>query len=219
MTVPSLSILLADDHRLFREGLRALLEKCPEVTDVWEATDGRTAVRMALAERPGLVIMDVSMPVLNGIEATREILRAWPEARIVALSMHADQRFVTEFLRAGAVGYLMKDSAFEEIQQAIHAVLTGRQCFSRAITELMVKAFLLRQPDGQTSGVFAILSARERQVLQLLAEGRSTKEIAGLLEISGKTVETHRQQIMAKLNLYSVAELTRFAIREGLTPL
>jgi DNA-binding NarL/FixJ family response regulator len=218
-TTPRVRILLADDHRIFREGLKALLEKCPEVGEVIEAADGREAVQLAAAERPDLIIMDVSMPILNGIEATRQILESRPEARIIALSMHADRRFVTEALRCGVLGYLLKDSAFEELQQAIRAVLAQRPYLSGPITEMMVKAFLQKQPQGQESSVFEILSGRERQVLQLLAEGKSTKEIAGHLEISVKTVETYRQQIMAKLNLHSIAELTRFAIREGLTPL
>ena len=212
-------ILLADDHRIFREGLTALLEKCPEVAEVIAAADGREAVRLALAERPDLIIMDVSMPQLNGIEATRQILQEQPTARVIALSMHADRRFVTEALRCGVMGYLLKDSAFEELHLAIRAVLAKRPYLSGPITEMMVKAFLQKQPQGEDLSVFDILSPRERQVLQLLAEGKSTKEIAGHLEISVKTVETYRQQIMAKLNLHSIAELTHFAIREGLTPL
>lgn len=212
-------ILLADDHRIFREGLKSLLLTCPEVGSVLEAADGREAVRLAVAERPDLIVMDVSMPLLNGIEATRQILRELPESRVIALSMHTDRRFVTEALRSGVMGYLLKDVAFEELHQALRAVLDHRPYLSGSITEMMVKVFLQRHPGDQASPVFDILSSRERQVLQLLSEGKSTKEIAGVLEISVKTVETYRQQIMDKLNLYSIAELTRFAIREGLTPL
>ncbi len=212
-------ILLVDDHRIFREGMKALLEKCPEVESVAEAADGSQAVKHALEKFPDVIIMDVSMPILNGIEASKQILHENPDAKIIVLSMHADRRFVIEALRTGILGYLIKETAFEELYSALKAVLQGRNFLGTRITEMVVKAFLKSAPKGEAPSIFEILSPRERQVLQLVSEGKSTKEIGGLLQISVKTVETHRQQIMAKLNLNSIAELTRFAIKEGLTPL
>lgn len=214
----SLRILLADDHKMFRDGLRPLLEGTPGLSVAGEAADGHEAVRLAAELRPDVVVMDISMPDLNGIEATRRIRAVAPGTRVIVLSMHADRRFVTEALKAGACGYLLKDSAFAELVEAIRSAAQGRAFLSRAITDVVVQDYvgLARQEDGSA---FAILSAREREVLQLVAEGSSTKEIADRLAISVKTVETHRRQIMERLGLRSVAELTKYAIREGLTPL
>ncbi len=213
-----LRIILADDHQIFREGLRTLLEKQPGTRVVGEAADGREAVRLTAERQPHLVIMDISMPVMNGIEASRQILADHPETLIVGLSMHADCRFVLETLKAGARGYLLKDSAFEELAAAIREVRLGRIYLSPAATDLVVRDFLQREQPARAPGAFGVLSSREREVLQLIAEGRSTKEIAADLGISAKTVETHRKQIMHKLKLFSIAELTKYAIREGLTP-
>ncbi len=211
-------ILLADDHKLFRDGLRTLFDGKADVTVVGEACDGGETVRMARELSPDVILMDVSMPELNGIEATRQILAERPGVKIVILSMHSDRRYVIEALKAGAVGYLLKDSAFEELIEALRDILRGRIRLSREITDIVVNDYI-QLARSEESSAFTLLSAREREVLQLLAEGNSTREMAARLNVSVKTIETHRKQIMDKLDLHSVAELTKYAIREGLTPL
>ncbi len=209
-------ILLADDHRIVREGLRSLFEKESDLLVVGEAQNGREAVRLATQLRPEVVVMDLSMPELNGIEAIRQILAKLPRTKVLALSMHSNKRFVVEALRAGAAGFLLKDSAFEELVRALRIVLENRSYLSPEVTGAVIDDVAHRVPAGPESAVLR-LSDREREVLQLLAEGRSTREIAERLHVSGKTVDTHRQHIMKKLDLHSVAELTKYAIREGLT--
>jgi two-component system response regulator NreC len=211
-------IILADDHKIIRDGLRSLIDKDPGMEVIAEAEDGRTAVRLALNLVPDVVVMDIAMPALNGIEAASQIIAALPKAKVIALSMHADKRYVVEMLKAGASGYLLKDSAFEELAHAIKTVLEGRTYLSPLVTEILIDDYLHLSQQADQS-VFTILSSREREVLQLLAEGNSTAQIAERLHVSIKTVETHRQHIMNKLNLHSVAELTKYAIREGLTSL
>lgn len=212
------TILLADDHRIMREGLRALLEKDPEFEVVAEAENGRDAIRLTRENKPGVVIMDVTMPDMNGIEAAREIKRRCPESRIVALSMHTDRRFASEMLKAGAGAYVLKDSAFDELTEAIRIVLRGHVYLSPVVADTVVEAYVAGQTAGPRS-VRPSLSGREREVLQLLAEGHSTKEAAHRLHLSPSTVDTHRKNIMEKLDLHSVAELTKYAVREGITPL
>jgi len=212
-----LRILLVDDHQIVRQGLRTLLEKEPDMEVVAEAEDGRAAVRLAREVSPQVVIMDVAMPDLNGIEATRQIVAESPGIKVIALSMHADRRFVANMLKAGASGYLLKDAAFEELAQAIRTVAANRTYLSPEVSDIVVKDYL-KGPQEEASA-FSLLTAREREVLQLLAEGKSTREIADCLHVSVKTVETHRQQIMSKLDIRSVAELTKYAIREGLSSL
>lgn len=207
-------ILLADDHRLVREGLRTLLERAGHEI-VGEAADGRAAVELAAALEPELVLLDVSMPRLNGIEAARAILAARPSTRIVMLSMHDDLRYVVESLRAGALGYLLKDAALEELLAMLPHVLAGRICLHPAVSGRLVREFLERGAREEAS-VFTLLSPREREVLQLIAEGRGTREIADGLHLSVKTVESHRAQIREKLGLGTVADLTRYALKEGL---
>jgi DNA-binding NarL/FixJ family response regulator len=214
----STRILIADDHQIMRQGLRALLEGQPGITVVGEAENGRKAVHLAAETRPDVVIMDISMPDLNGIEATRQIKAHDPVVRIVALSIHSDRRFVLQIFRAGAAGYLLKDCAFEELTRAIHTVVDGQAYLSPSIAGLVVGEYIRTLTTGTPHGI-PNLSPREREVLQLIAEGRSTKEIASALEVSIKTIETHRRQIMTKLGINSVAELTKHAIREGLTTL
>jgi len=214
----SIRILLADDHKITRQGLRSLLEKQSDMEVVAEAEEGRTVVRLVREMLPDVVIMDVSMPDLNGIDAARQITREFDDVRIVALSMHSDSLFVTEMLKSGALGYLLKDCAFEELALAIRTVVAGKTYLSPSISSVVVDDYLHRLSKADFSGL-DVLTSREREVLQLLAEGKSTKQIALKLHISAKTVETHRRQIMNKLDIHTIAELTKYAIRKGLTSL
>ncbi len=214
----SIRILLADDHKIIREGLRTLLEKEQGMEVVAEAENGRMTVKLAMKLSPQIIIMDVTMPDLNGIEATRQIISDLPGAKVIALSMHSDRRFVTRMLEAGASGYLLKDCAFDELISAIRAVSTNQTYLSPAIASIIVEDYR-GYLSKKSSSVSSPLTAREHEVLQLLAEGKSTKQIASCLHVSGKTVETYRRQIMEKLNIYNIAELTKYAIREGLTSL
>jgi DNA-binding NarL/FixJ family response regulator len=211
-------ILLADDHKIVRDGLRALIEKQPDMEVVAEAADGRAAVHMAKELSPDVVIMDISMPDLNGIEAARQIVVESPRVKVITLSMHSDSRFVKEVFKVGASGYLLKECAFDELSNAIHTVIADQIYLSPHITHVVLNDYLSKVPMTEAS-VFSILTAREREVLQLMAEGKTTKEIAYALDLSVKTVEAHRQKIMEKSNIHSVAELTKYAIREGLTSL
>ncbi|MBI5409564.1 MAG: response regulator transcription factor [Nitrospirae bacterium] len=212
----SLRIILADDHKIMREGLRTLLEKQDDFLIIAEAGNGRTTVKLAEEHNPDLVVMDTVMPDLNGIEATRQIIARNPKIKIIALSMHSDKQFVMQMLKAGASGYILKDCAFKELVYAIQSVVDGYIYLSPRINTILLKERVFEHKEVNASA-FAALSNREREVLQLIAEGRSTKEIAETLFVSVKTIETHRQQIMSKLNIHSIAGLTKYAIREGLT--
>ncbi|MDD3844720.1 MAG: response regulator transcription factor [Syntrophorhabdaceae bacterium] len=212
-------IVVADDHKIMREGLKALIEKQLDMEVAAEAQDGVTATKLARKLLPHIVIMDIGMPEMNGIDATRQIVAENKGVKIIALSMHSDRRFVLEMLKAGASGYLLKDSAFEELVSAVHTVMTGQSYLSPRITDIVVKEYLHNLPGNDQPTAFSILTRREREVLQLLAEGKTTKQIACTLNLSAKTVESHRQQIMDKLQTRSVAELTKYAIREGITSL
>lgn len=214
----SIRILLADDHQLFREGLRSLLEKEPDVKVVAEADNGRAAVELAGELKPDVVTMDISMPDLNGMEATQQMAKQVPGTKVIGLSMYSDRHFVEGMLKAGASGYLLKDCANEEFIRAIRAVAAGQTYLSPAVAGKVTEDYV-RLAKGQSLPASKTLSAREREVLQLVAEGWGSKQIAGELGVGVKTVESHRHQIMEKLNVHSVAELTKFAIREGLTPL
>jgi DNA-binding NarL/FixJ family response regulator len=214
----TIKILLADDHKIVRDGLRSLIESHTDMGIVAEAENGRTAVELAQKLSPDVVVMDISMPDLNGIEATRQIISARPEVKVIALSMHSDKRFVVGMFQAGASGFLLKDCAFEELASAIVSVTTNQKYLSPHVAGVMIDDYLQRFPPEDDS-VSSALTKREREVLQLLAEGWSTKQIASHLSVSVKTVETHRRQIMKKLNVHSIAELTKYAIREGLTSL
>lgn len=214
----TIRILLADDHKIVREGLKALLDKESDMEVVAVAEDGRTAVQLARDLLPDVAVIDIGMPGMNGIEATRCISVEDPGTRVLVLSMHSARRYVLEALSAGAKGYILKDCASEELARALRIVAADETYLSPKIAGILVKdcvTFLPVESEASTS----ILSRREREVLQLIAEGHNTKEIAFMLDVSIKTVETHRQQLMKKLNLQSVAGLTRYAIREGLTPL
>jgi DNA-binding NarL/FixJ family response regulator len=214
----SIRILLVDDHKILRDGLRSLLQTHADFEIIGEAQDGRAAVEMAERLSPNVVVMDIGMPDLNGVEATRQIIERVPAVRVIALSAYADRRLIAETLKAGASGYLLKDSAFEELAEAIRTAAAKRVYLSPKIAAELVDDYVRMSRDpGPT--VFESLSPREREVLQLIAEGHSTKECARILKVSVKTVETHRRQVMNKLELFSVAELTRYAIREGLVSL
>jgi two-component system, NarL family, response regulator NreC len=217
--IPLKRVIIADDHKIIREGLRSLLERSGEFECVGEADDGRQAVMLATELRPDIVIMDIAMPNLNGIEATRQIKNELPEVEVVVLSMHATRNYVLQVLQAGASAYLLKDSAFEELSTALLAISRGGMYLSPAITKTAALATLKGGVSGGIGGQTEHLTRRELQVLQLIAEGKSTKDIAARLELSVKTVETHRKQIMDKLEIRSIAGLTKYCIREGLTSL
>ena len=212
----SIKILLADDHRIMREGLRCLIEKEADLKVVAEAADGRTAVRLAREVSPDMVIIDITMPDLNGIEATQQILSEAPNIKVLAVSMHSDDQFVTGMLRAGASGYFLKDCAADELVYAIRAVIAGEIYLSPKIASMVVEGYLRALSKRQTTKG-AELTASEREVLQLVTEGKTSKKIAGRLCIAEKTVDAHRQKIMAKLNIRTIAGLTKFAIQKGIT--
>jgi DNA-binding NarL/FixJ family response regulator len=212
----NVKVLIADDHQIVRESLRALLEKEPGITVVGEAGEGRTALRLARELVPDIIIMDVAMPDLNGIEATRQVVAEFPEIKVIALSMHNDRRFVLNMLKAGAKGYLLKDCASQQLIKAIRLVSINKTYISHEIADLVVKDYLANTNAVEGSSA-ELLTAREREVLQLIVEGKTNSKIAEALKVSIKTVETHRHTIMVKLEIKSIAELTKFAIREGLT--
>ena len=212
------TILLVDDHPIFREGLRSLIEKSDTALVTGEAGNGVEAVRLAGELKPDLVIMDLTMPIMNGIDATREITGKYPGIRVLALSMETNRFFVVEVLKAGATGYVLKDSVFDELMDAIHTVARGETFLPRKIATLLVKEFLQCIPEDMNIA-YQNLTHREREILQLIADGKNIKEIAFHLGISHKTVENQRQAIMQKLNLFSIAELTKYAVRHGLSPL
>jgi len=216
----AIRILLADDHGIVRNGLRSLIEKQTdsEMKVIAEAETGRIAVQLASELRPDIIIMDVSMPDLNGMEASRQILDKHPGIKILGLSMHSNRRFIADMLSAGVCGYMLKESLFDELILAIRTIMTGDTYLSPRITGIVIEDYISRLAKGETSHS-DVLTGREREVLQLLAEGKSTKQIAGQLHVSVKTIESNRRQIMNKLGIDSIAELTKYAIREGLTSL
>jgi DNA-binding NarL/FixJ family response regulator len=216
--VKNIRILLADDHRILRSGLRELLEKQSHFEVVAEAENGRDAVNLSRELKPDVVIMDITMPDLNGIEATRQVVAGSPGAKVIILSVHSEQRFVAEVLKAGASGYVLKDCGFDEMVSAITTVNSGRIYLCSQITTVVRDDYIQHLIQSETQTPLA-LTSREREVLQLIAEGKTTKEIAFSFNLSVKTIEAHRQRIMEKLNAHSVAELTKYAIREGLTSL
>ena len=211
-------VLLVDDHAMIRQGLCSLLEKQPDIEVVGSVEDGRKAVDIARELAPDLVIMDISMPNLNGIDATRKIIGEMGDVKVIALSIHSSRHFVAEMLKAGASGYILKECLFDELVEAIKTVLNGGTYLSPKMTGVVIDDYVKRlstqyQPEGP------VLTEREREVLQFLSEGKSTKQIALQLHVSSKTIESNRRNIMDKLGINSVAELTKYAVREGLTPL
>lgn len=210
-----LRILLADDHTVVRQGLRKVLEECPDWEVVAEAGDGHDAVRQAEELEPDVAIVDVAMPLLNGIETTRQIARKSPSTRILVLSMHSDEAYVNQILKAGATGYLLKDSADVDLLQAVGAVSKGTSFFSPAIAKVMLGDYVRQLADKGITDRYESLSQREREIFQLIAEGKANKAIAALLSISPSTVETHRARLMEKLDLHSAAEIVLYAVRRG----
>jgi len=211
-----MKILIADDHGVMREGLKVLIENQPGMEVVAEAQDGLKAVELAKELSPDVILMDIAMPNVNGAEATRQILEENPDIRIIALSVHFDKHFVTEMLKAGASGYVLKSCLFDEVLKAIQTVGAGDYYLSPKIADIVVDDYKYYMTTANKSAEVR-LTHRERQLVQLLAEGRSTKQIALSLHVSPKTVDSNRRQIMNKLGVFSVAELTKYAIREGLT--
>jgi two-component system response regulator NreC len=215
----SIRIVIADDHQIIRQGLRSLLKAQPDVEVVAEADDGRSAVKLAAELEPDVVVMDINMPDLNGIDATRQIVKGSRHApKVVGLSAYSDRRFTLEMLNAGASGFVVKDSAFAELAEAIRTVVDDKVYLSPSIAGMVAESYA-QGGAADVPSAFSQLSPREREILQLTAEGKAMKEIAVQLDISIKTVETHRRKVMEKLEMDSVAELTKYAIREGLTSL
>ncbi len=210
-------LLIADDHQMMREGLRALIMKEQGMLVIGEAESGQTVVELAHKLGPHIVVMDVSMPDLNGIEATRKVLKANPAIKVVALSGHVNQQFVREMFAAGASAYILKQTACDELVRAIRDVMAGKKYISSGVARGLLDAYVELSQASSKEPAFVLLTEREREVLQLITEGKSTKDIGGQMDISVKTIETHRRNIMEKLNLHSVAELTKYAIREGIT--
>lgn len=210
-------LVLADDHAMMREGLKALIQKEPDMEVVGEADNGKQVVELARKSGAHIVVMDVAMPDLNGIEATRKLVKVSPTTKVIALSGHSNREFVREMLKSGASAYVLKSRAYEELVRAIREVIKGKKYLSADIARGVVDEYVEMSSSSSANPAFVVLTDREREALQFLAEGKSTKEAADELGVSVKTVETHRRNIMEKLNLHSVAELTKYAIREGIT--
>jgi two-component system response regulator NreC len=209
-------IILADDHTVMRSGLRLLLERQPNLQVVGEASDGKQAVDLAAAQKPDVVIMDIAMPHLNGVEAARQIAQRNPQTAIAILSMHSDESYVIRSLKAGARAYLLKDSAEADLIEAIRAITEGKSFFSPAVRKLLKEDYMHQLAEVGAEDTYELLTPREREVLQLVAEGKSNKDVANLLNLSLYTVETHRTHILQKLNLHSVPELILYAVRKGI---
>ena len=212
----AIRIVLADDHRMIRDGLRALLDDEDGLEVVGEADTGRQAVELVRQCSPQIVVIDIDMPDLNGIEATRQIKAEFPRVKVIALSMHGDRKFISRMLQAGAQGYLLKDCAFDELGTAVRAVADDRTYLTEQVADQVVRDYVDRLSASDEAAA-TVLSAREREVLQLLVEGKTTKQAAEALFVSVKTIETHRKKMMDRLGISSMAELTKYAIREGLT--
>lgn len=210
-----LRLLLGDDHTLMRTGLRKILEERPEWEVVAEVGDGREAVRKCTALKPDVAVLDVAMPMLNGIDATQQIVRKVPETKVLILSMHSDEAYVTRALQAGATGYMLKDAAGKDLLKGISSVAAGQAYFSPAIARLMLDDYVRRVAGSGVADRYETLSAREREIFQLIAEARTNKEVAELLKISPATVETHRARILQKLDIHNTAELVLYAVRRG----
>jgi two-component system response regulator NreC len=213
--VTSVRIVLADDHTIMRQGLRLVLERQPDFAVVGEADNGRDAIDIVIRENPDVVIMDIAMPLLNGIEATKRIAEERLRTAVVILSMHSDEGYILKALRAGARGYLLKDSADADLIQAVRAVCAGKAFFSPAVSKVLADDYLRQIRQKGVDDPYELLTARERELLQLIVELKSTKDIAGMLGISPHTIDTHRANLMQKLNVHSTAELILYAVRKG----
>jgi len=207
-------VLIADDHALVRAGIRALLERIPNTEVVAEASDGREAMELIAKRQPDIVLMDIAMPGLNGLEATRQIVKTWPPVRVIILSMHSSEEYVWQALKAGARGYLLKGASLAELELALSFVVRGEIYLSPPLSQQVIREYVQR--TGKQRAREETLTARQREILSLIAEGKSTKQVALQLNISVKTVESHRAQIMERLNIHDVAGLVRYAIRTGL---
>jgi len=216
MEMDPIRILLADDHTVVRDGLRALVEKQPDMTVVGEAADGHDVLRVAEEQSPDVIIMDIAMPNMNGIEATRRVLASNSHTAVVILSMHQDESYVLRSLKAGAKGYLLKDSVRGDVIDAIRAVAQGRSFLTRKVSRILQEDYVREMERRGLEDSYDLLTDREREILQLVAEGRTNKEVALMLNISLTTVETHRTHILQKLNLHSVPELILYAVRKGI---
>jgi DNA-binding NarL/FixJ family response regulator len=209
-------VLLADDHQLMRSGVRLMLEREADLTVVGEASDGREAVALAKSLRPEVVVMDIGMPNLNGIEAAHQMTQEDPSLAIVIVSMHSDEGYVLRALKAGARGYLLKDSAEADLIKAVHAVAGGKSFFSPAVSKMLLDDYVRKLKRSGSEDAYDLLTPREREILQLIAEGKSNKDIANLLNLSVYTVESHRSNLMEKLNLRGLPELILYAVRKGI---
>ncbi len=213
---PPIRILLADDHRIVRQGLRRILEENSRMEVAGEASDGREAVQMALDKEPDVIIMDVAMPHLGGMEAIRQISKRLPAAKVLVLSMYSDESYVVQMLEAGAKGYLLKDSADTDLVEAVLAVSNGKSFFSPLISKILLDEYVRQLQEKGVSDRYELLTEREREILQLIAEGKTSREIAELLHLSTSTVDTHRGHIMEKLDLHNPYEVVLYAVRKGL---
>jgi two-component system, NarL family, response regulator NreC len=214
--VAQIRIILADDHTVIRSGLRLLLEQQPDFKVVAEAEDGRQAVQLVAEHHPDVVILDIGMPRLNGIEATRQIVAQEPHPNVVILSMHSDESYVLRALKAGARGYILKNAADADLIRAVRAVSEGKSFFSPVIGKMLLEDYVRQVREKEVEDSYDLLTPREREILQLLAEGKTNKEVANVLGLSPHTIETHRGNILEKLNLHSVPELILYAVRKGI---
>jgi two-component system response regulator NreC len=212
-------LLVADDHKIFRQGITKLLEQEPDLQVVGEAADGREAVKKATELKPDLVLMDIAMANLNGLEATRQIKKVLPETKIIMVTMHKNEEYILQSFQAGASGYILKEGAVEELVNAIRSIHQDKSFLSPTISKTLIDAYLRKMETGKTETPFDLLTDREREVLQLIAEGYTNREVAKSLFISVKTVEAHRAHIMQKLNIHDVAKLVKYAIQKGLVDL
>jgi len=214
MSINKVRVLLADDHGVVRKGLRFLLERQPDMEVVGEAADGREAVSLAAEVNPDIIIMDIAMPLLNGIDATAQIVKRNPKVGVIILSMHSDEGYLVRILTAGAKGYLLKDSADADIVRAVQAVARSKPFFSPQIAQTLLEDYMRQMKQQGLQDSYELLTGREKEILQLLAEGKSNKEVAALLNLSVYTVETHRANLMQRLNLHSTAEIVLYAVRK-----
>jgi len=214
MSINKVRVLLADDHGVVRKGLRFLLERQPDMEVVGEAADGREAVSLAAEVNPDIIIMDIAMPLLNGIDATAQIVKRNPKVGVIILSMHSDEGYLVRILTAGAKGYLLKDSADADIVRAVQAVARSKPFFSPQIAQTLLEDYMRQMKQQGLQDSYELLTDREKEILQLLAEGKSNKEVAALLSLSVYTVETHRANLMQRLNLHSTAEIVLYAVRK-----